>query len=141
MAVRVSETSYRSVADGLDVGKSSLEKFVKKRAHPLKNWYKLRQGYLQYQKERKGSLEDPTDMAMLMLEAIANVPAEERGRAIEALARTLEEIHREARAPEPGWLSHLFEIAREEAARASRQVRYEPKKRGRKPKKKPEEGA
>lgn len=129
---RVAETSYRFLAEELAVGKSSLEKFVKKKAHPLKNWYKLRQGYLQYQKERKGSLQDPTDMAMLLLETVANVPAEERGRALLSLVRSLEEIHRSTRAPLPDWLPALQAIAAAEAARAPRQeVVYQPRKRGR----------
>jgi hypothetical protein len=111
----VAESSYRAVADDLDVGKSSLEKFVNRKAHPLKNWYKLRQGYLQYQMEEKGSLQDPKDMAMLVLETVANVPAEERSKAITALARAIEEIHRTARAPRPEWLDHLFRMGEDES--------------------------
>ena len=126
VAVRVKETSYRAVADDLSVGKSTLEKFLKRRANPSKIWYRLRQGYLQDQKERKGSLQDPTDMAILLLEAVSNVPAEERGKAIRALADTLAQVHRDTHAPAPDWLPHLHEIADQaDAAAAGRQRREE----------------
>lgn len=139
VAVRVQETSYRALAEDLSVGKSTLEKFVKKKANPSKIWYRLRQGYLQDQKERMGSLQDPTDMAILLLEAVSNVPAEERGRAIRALADTLERIHRDTHAPHPDWLPHIREIADEaDAAAEQRRLREaearppQPGRRGRK---------
>lgn len=124
VAVRVQETSYRALAEDLSVGKSTLEKFVKKRANPAKIWSRLRQGCLQDQKERMGSLRDPTDMAILLLEAVSSVPAEERGKAIRALADTLEQIHRDTHAPHPDWLAHIRETADQaDAAAAQRRLR------------------
>jgi hypothetical protein len=133
---RLKETSLRDLETETSVAKSSIDKFVKRQALPSKIWPKLRQWYLTDRRARGASLQDPADMALLMLESLVNVPDD---RVAEALLRTAdyyEELHRQLRAPMPDWIDSLRRMAREGmAATQGTNADYPvPKRRGRKKK-------
>lgn len=133
---RLKETSLRELETETSVAKSSIDKFVKRQALPSKIWPKLRQWYLTDRRARGASLQDPADMALLMLESLVNVPDD---RVAEALLRTAdyyEELHRHLHAPMPEWVAALRRMAREgiPAAQSTSTDYPVPKRRGRKKK-------
>jgi AcrR family transcriptional regulator len=109
--LRLAETSLRDLADEVGVAKSSIDKFVKGESLPQKNWPKLRFWFLRDRRTRKASLQEPADMALLVLETLRNVPAARRREAIVRTLEHFEALHRETRAPRPEWLDALRELA------------------------------
>jgi hypothetical protein len=140
---RLKETSLRDLEGETSVAKSSIDKFVKRQALPSKIWPKLRLWFLTDRRARGTSLQDPGEMALLMLESLVNVPDD---RVAEALLRTadyFEELHRQLRAPMPGWIDSLRRLAREgiPAAQSTNTDYPTPKRRGRRKKQPPGEGS
>jgi hypothetical protein len=108
---RLADTSLRDLADEMGIAKSSIDKFVKGESLPNKNWPKLRFWFLRDRRARNASLQDPSEMALLILESLANVPAAKRREAIERTVEHFDVLHREAHAPRPEWLDALHGLA------------------------------
>lgn len=109
--IRLVETSLRDLALEVGVAKSSVDKFVKGESLPHKNWPKLRFWFLRDRLARKASLQEPAEMALLVLETLQNVPAARRREAILRTVEHFEALHRESHAPRPEWLDALRSLA------------------------------
>lgn len=107
--------SLRDLADEAEVSKSAVDNFVKGDS-PEKIWPKLRAWFVRDRKSRYGSLQEPPVMALLMLEAVAAIPAARRTEALVKLIDALEAAHREAYAPMPEWIDELRALAEREGA-------------------------
>jgi hypothetical protein len=134
---RLKETSLRDLEQESSVAKSSIDKFVKRQALPSKIWPKLRLWFLRDRRARYASLQEPEEMALLMMESLANLPDDRRAEAIASTAEHYEALHRRAHAPTPEWIAALRGLAREGAMPPGPTVSHEypvPRRRGRKKK-------
>lgn len=111
VGVRLEDSSYRALAREIDIPHSTLEKFVNAGAEPQKIWPTLRRWYLADRRERLGALRDPEDLALLVLESLANVPTAQREGAVARAAEHFAELHRDAGVPVPDWVDRLPELA------------------------------
>jgi hypothetical protein len=139
---RLKGTSLRDLEDETSVAKSSIDKFVKRQALPSKIWPKLRLWFLKDRRERFASLQEPGEMALLMLESLANLPDEQLGEALLRTADHYEELHRQTHAPMPEWIEAIRTLVREGGIPERDSIpreHPEPKRRGRKKKPPPEE--
>lgn len=111
--VRLSDgATYRSLGEEIQVGKSSVEKFVKRQAFPGRNWHKLKTWYVRQLRARYGEVQqDPSEMARLMLDTLAELPSAERAAAARRMAEFYEALHREIKAPVPDWIGALLDEA------------------------------
>jgi hypothetical protein len=133
--IRLRDSSLRALQAEMDIAKSSVDKFVKRQALPGKIWPKLRHWYLHDPHRRACPSDRDADMALLVLESLADLPGERLPDALVAVAAFYEELHRRARAPVPAWTQSLRDLARDGALTARRAALDEypaPKKRGRK---------
>lgn len=111
---RLAETSLRDLAEEMGIAKSSIDKFVKGESLPNKNWPKLRFWFLKDRRVRNASLQSPSEMALLLLESLQNVPASRRREAIIRTVEHYDAVHREASAPRPEWLDALRDLAEQD---------------------------
>ncbi|MBV9773382.1 MAG: hypothetical protein JO040_05505 [Gemmatimonadetes bacterium] len=109
--VRRRDTPLRDLALEIGIGKSSVDKLVRERSVPHKNLPKLTRWFIRDRRERYGSLPTASDVAVLVVELLANVPTHERADALRRTAEFLEALHDEKRAPRPEWLPSLRELA------------------------------
>lgn len=108
---RLVETSLRDLAEEVGVAKSSVDKFVKGESLPGKNWPKLRYWFLRDRRARSATLQDAGEMALLVLEALQNVPTARRRDAIVRTVEHFEAVHRDTFAPRPAWIEALHGLA------------------------------
>lgn len=107
LEVRRRTTPARQLAEEIGIGKSSVDKVLKEGAVPRKNAPKMIRWFLRDRQARYGSLHDPADVAALVSELLAHIPATARSAALRRLADFLEALHRDTGAPRPGWLDAL----------------------------------
>jgi hypothetical protein len=111
--LKATGASLRELEEETDVAKSSIDKFVKRQALPSKIWPKLRVWFLKDRHARYASLQDSGEMALLILESLANLPGDQLAAALLRTADHYEELHRQARAPLPEWIEGLRSLARD----------------------------
>ncbi|HYJ80489.1 MAG TPA: hypothetical protein VEW03_12830 [Longimicrobiaceae bacterium] len=115
LAYRSKRTSLRKLAREIGVSKSSVEEMVtaynqvRELPQPSKNLPKLRAWYLKTKREEAGQLDDPADMAMLMLEVIADMPEAAQRRSLQRLVDFVGQMYDDEKAPHPPWLERLEE--------------------------------
>lgn len=107
LALRRRDTPARQLAGEIGIGKSSVDKVLKEGAVPKKNASKMIRWFLRDRRARYGSLQDPGAMHALVDELLAAIPAAYLPTARRRLLEFLEELHRVAGAPRPGWLDDL----------------------------------
>ena len=122
LAKRNRQKSLRKLAREIGVSKSSVEEMVtaynqvRELPQPSKNWPKLRAWYLKAKHEEAGQLDDPADMAMLILEVIADMPEAAHRRSLQRLVDFVGQMYDDEKAPHPPWLERLEEGLRGEGA-------------------------
>lgn len=115
LAKRNRRISLRKLAREIDVSKSSVEEMVaaynqvRELPQPTKNWPKFKVWYLKAKHEETGQLDDPADMAMLILEVIADMPEAAQRRSLHRLVDFVGQMYDEEKAPHPPWLERLEE--------------------------------
>lgn len=115
LARRSRRKSLRNLAREIGISKSSVEEMVtafrqvRELPQPSTNWPKLKDWYLKKKREETGQLDDPADMAMLMLEVIADMPEAAQRRSLQRLVDFVGQMYDDEKAPHPPWLERLEE--------------------------------
>jgi hypothetical protein len=114
---RLTTDSLRDLAGEIGVGKSSVDNFRYEVGDPEKVWEKMRGWYLRDRRARYASLQDPEDIALLLLETLVGIPYARRAEVLLRTGQHYEEMFRLTDAPRPEWIDKVREMAEREIQR------------------------